>query len=277
MSATEATNNQGGNTDATPKPRKRRRWLRVLIGIVILLLALVALAPTLVSTSLGRKMVVSAVNDRIRGKVQIEDMPLGWFSTCSVDGLAVIDPQGRKTLDVKRIVLSKGLLSLVWSRKNKDLGQIDIDTPQADLYMDTDGNLSLAQAFEQKNPQPPATKQPEGTSSTDMAIVLRLNAGKVRLVNPDGVEYVVKDLAGSLRIKTLNDIVASFNGSAGDGGFSFNADIKDIFSSGKASLDTATGQIKMLTSPAIDIQPIISFCTKDVHGTGKFGVDVLAK
>ena len=70
---------------AAPAPkRRRRRWPWVILILLLLVVGLVALGPTLASTSPVRSMVLSQVNNNLNGKVTIDDWSLGWFSQTHV-------------------------------------------------------------------------------------------------------------------------------------------------------------------------------------------------
>src|SRR5687767_10188970 len=86
-----------------PKKKKKRRWLKVLLVIVALLVALVALLPTIVSSGPVESFVVGKVNDNLNGKLHVNDLSVGWLSGVDVNGLKVDDEQGRTILTLARL------------------------------------------------------------------------------------------------------------------------------------------------------------------------------
>ena len=75
------------------KPRRRRRWLWVLGGLLLVLLALVALLPTIASTAWVRSMVVARANKGLNGRLVIDDWSVSWTGGIKVTGLRIFDAQ----------------------------------------------------------------------------------------------------------------------------------------------------------------------------------------
>src|SRR5262245_28104750 len=88
---------------AAPKKRKRRKWPWVLVGLVVLLVLLVVLAPTLISTSPVRSIIASQAGKYINGSVSIGDLSLGWTSGTRVGGVKVYDEQGALILELDQL------------------------------------------------------------------------------------------------------------------------------------------------------------------------------
>lgn len=144
------------------KPRKRRRWPWVLAVIVLLLLLLVALVPTLVSSGIGRSIVVSQVNQRINGHIEIKDLSLGWTSGIKLDGLVVFDASGRQILQLPHF--STGLTLLHAIRGNYALGHTEIDGLDVLVSREADGTLNWTHLAKSgaapSSNEPPAKPQP---------------------------------------------------------------------------------------------------------------------
>src|SRR5678815_4943727 len=85
------------------KPKRRRRWPIVLLVLLLLLGLLVALAPTLLSTSPARSFVVGKINQNLNGKVQIDQLSLGWTSPVRVTGVKVFDKSGVQVLELPKL------------------------------------------------------------------------------------------------------------------------------------------------------------------------------
>src|SRR5665213_3665290 len=86
-----------------PRPRKRRRWLWILAVVIVGLVFLVLILPTLLGTEPARSVVVSQVNKRINGTLQIDSWSLGWFSSIGVQGVSIKDEAGRQILQLPRL------------------------------------------------------------------------------------------------------------------------------------------------------------------------------
>lgn len=107
-----------------PAPvRKRRRWIWVVAGGVVLIVLLIALAPTLISTAPVRKIVLAQVNRSIDGALSVEDWSLGWTSGIRVHGVRLFH-QDAQILELQRLETSLTLLDVL--RGNLTFGQTDV-------------------------------------------------------------------------------------------------------------------------------------------------------
>lgn len=79
--------------DADKKKRRRKKLLRRVIVILSLIVLLVALAPTLLSTGPGTRLLVSFINKQTPGEVTVDDLQLSWFGGQRVDGLIYKDAE----------------------------------------------------------------------------------------------------------------------------------------------------------------------------------------
>src|SRR5262245_419138 len=134
--------NQPQNPDkpneATPPKRKRRRWPWVILSLVVLLLLVVVLAPTIISTSLGRNAAVGIINDNINGRAEIGGLSLGWFSPTEVTGIKVFGEDNRLILDVPRAKINLTVLNAL--RQKFALGNdSQIDIASFIVNVDADG------------------------------------------------------------------------------------------------------------------------------------------
>src|SRR4051812_28981669 len=93
-----------------PKPKKRRRWPWVIGAILLLLVLLVLLAPTLLSTGPVRSIVIGKVNERLNGKLAVNDWSIGWLSGVTIDGVRVDDERGSRVLEVGRMRVPVSLI-----------------------------------------------------------------------------------------------------------------------------------------------------------------------
>jgi hypothetical protein len=113
------------------KPRRRRRWLRVILvilGCMILgLMLLATVLPTVVSSSRGTRYAIGLANSRIRGHLDVRRIDLSWSGPLQLEGVALLDPEQHEVLAVEKIVVPAGLWHLV--RSPMTFGQVDIYQP----------------------------------------------------------------------------------------------------------------------------------------------------
>jgi hypothetical protein len=165
-----------------PKPgkvkRRRRRWPWIVVGIVVLLLILLLILPTLISSGIGRSIVVSQVNRRIDGKVEIKGLSLGWVTPIRAEGVVVFDATGRQIMQLQR--LTTGLTLLNAARGNYAIGKTEIDGLDVLVSREADGSLNwshLARGGGPAGPEPapetkPAAREPAKLPNVEGEIVL---------------------------------------------------------------------------------------------------------
>src|SRR5438045_1890948 len=80
-----------GAPPTAPAPKRRGRWLkRIFIGVVVILvlvIALVALAPTIISTSPVRNFATGKINQNLNGRVTIDSWSVSWNSGLWLQGV----------------------------------------------------------------------------------------------------------------------------------------------------------------------------------------------
>ena len=150
---------------APAKPRKRRWLRRTLWGvgvILVLLIVLVALAPTLLSTGPGTSVAERIGGGLVNGKLELEDLSLGWFSGTKVGGLSIEDEQGIRVVEVANF--ASGLTLWEALRQDFDLGETTgrVNLPKILVY--EDGTTNLHEVFgiepsseESQEPMPQVT------------------------------------------------------------------------------------------------------------------------
>ena len=108
------------------EPKRRKRWLlRLVVVIALLVVAFIALAPLLLSTGPGTAFVVSLINDRVDGELEIDELDLRWGAGQSVQGLTYSDSV--KGVDLSVRMIDAADLSL-WAMitGSRDFGNISL-------------------------------------------------------------------------------------------------------------------------------------------------------
>ncbi|MHC4447292.1 MAG: hypothetical protein ACYSXF_05865 [Planctomycetota bacterium] len=95
------------------RPKRAKKLLVRLIGLVVVLGALTALAPTLVNLGLGQGFIRAAAERRINGQVSFDHLQVGWFTPQRIDGLVVTDAGGSEAARLNGS-LSAGLFALLF-------------------------------------------------------------------------------------------------------------------------------------------------------------------
>ncbi len=132
-------------TEAVRGPGWRRRTLRILIGATAALSTIVVLAPTVLSTALGTRLVLYLVNQSIPGTVRAGDLSVGWFSGPWAEDVQLDGPDGDRVLTIDRIeVPSVSLLACI--RGSKKVGTVRVINPRGKVRHTHDGSNSLIAA-----------------------------------------------------------------------------------------------------------------------------------
>ncbi len=101
-----------------PAPTKGgKRLLKIFLTLIIVIMALIALLPTIASTAPVRNMIVGRINSAIDGKLGIDSWSFGWFTHNRINGITFSDQAQGLDARVKEISISKGLLAILGSNK----------------------------------------------------------------------------------------------------------------------------------------------------------------
>lgn len=186
----------GPSSSPSPAKKGKRRWVKwTLIGggvVVVGGALLVLLTPSLLSTGLGKSIVLGQVNSRINGKVEIESWSLGWFSPISVTGIKVYDDQNRLALTVGKV--TTGVTIAHAARGNLSLGDIVIDSPNLVLVeLNKDGTSNFSKMLKVAAGAPPSAAAPAGPTAAAPSA-----SGPVTLPEVTGT-VTIKNLTGAIQ------------------------------------------------------------------------------
>jgi hypothetical protein len=145
----------GGNqTGADETPKKNRHWiLKGLVGLGVLVVLLVILAPTVISMGFVREFVVGQINSSaLNGKLQIKDWSFGWVSGVRIEGVELTDADNKHLFSASEI--STPISFLKAATGNLDLGDVNISGVDINAVIDRDGNLNILKAIKPSNKPP---------------------------------------------------------------------------------------------------------------------------
>ena len=109
------------------------RWIGLsLAAVVVLLLTLVAVLPSLLSTSWGQGLCLRLASRYYPGSVELKTLSVGWFSGIDARGFVLHDSKGHEVFSCDHISVQKPLISFLWAPT--DLGKVAIETPQLYCY-----------------------------------------------------------------------------------------------------------------------------------------------
>ena len=184
-----------------------KRLIKIFSAVVVLLIVLVCLVPTLLSVSTVQRFLLSQVNQKIPGKIQVAGLQLGWTTGIDLQGLEVKDPQGRTAFSCKRILLQDSLFSLLHSPLS--FGPLLIDSPKCVLIEEKNGSFSLENAFSKEGAEKKkqVKKESEKKESTNSSLVvpfvanMAIENGELLLSKPDLQDVQIADLFCKISIQ----------------------------------------------------------------------------
>jgi hypothetical protein len=135
-----------------PVKKKRHLWLKIIGGLVGLLVLLVLLLPTIASTGMVRSIVVEKVNDQLNGKLDIADWSFGWLSGARIDGVKVVDADGKQILQLKSLDAPISLMGAIFGHIN--LHKVVLDGLNFHAVREADGTLNFAQLAKPSSEEP---------------------------------------------------------------------------------------------------------------------------
>lgn len=157
------------SSSSNPDRAKRKKWLKWgLIGAGGLVVAggmLVLLTPTLLSTSVGKGIVLGQVNKNLAGVVEVESWSLGWFSGIELSGVKVLDDQKRTAVTIGHV--KTDLTVLRAATGNYDLGETTVSNVNLVLVeLDKAADGSIATNLQRiAKSEPSAEKTPSSEPS----------------------------------------------------------------------------------------------------------------
>ena len=154
------------------RPRRTRRLMRRFGLLLLLLVGLVAAAPTIVSrTSLRNTLIAGQLPSGWR--MESGQASLGWASSQTLTGVTLFDAEDRPMLTVESLLLSRTLVSLAMNQKK--LGKLKIVRPVATLETRPNGSnwedlLSAIQQQQTHEQQDDPLALPPSVSQIEMEI-----------------------------------------------------------------------------------------------------------
>ncbi|MEM8946280.1 MAG: hypothetical protein AAGD11_13990 [Planctomycetota bacterium] len=242
---------RSGDEYADQAPERPKRWRRRLVGLLLLLAAIVAAAPTIV----GR----TAVRNSLLGQamppgwtIASEQASFGWATRQSITGLTIADQAGKPLLTVESVTVPRSLLSLAIDQS--DLGTLSVIRPT--VYVETrDGGSNWEDFIAALNhlQQEPANES--------MALAVEVVEGVVRGTDAvTGRQWLVDN--ANITAKLANAIEA--HGSA---------EVTTAESADRGKLkfrcqpDASDGQQLELLAERLPLMPIESWLARSAPGT----------
>lgn len=272
---TKSTPSESPPTHAGGTPQRRRWPRRLLFGgiiLAVLLLGLILLIPTFLSTGPGNRWVMDIASDTVQGRITADELSLAWFGGQSIEGLTIVDPDGKPVITIDTIDLP-GLSLWGLATGDRSLGQITVTGVRGTIVNDAEGRTNLQAALESTNaasegittpppvPVGPAASDSDSGVPLDLSLTLAMRDMQLTYEQPetDRVTVVVSTL--DVDIAGLHDIAIQTRATLAlgedQGSLSLDAKLYDAVNTA-GQIDTtaasvnADGQLTAIPIGAID-------------------------
>lgn len=176
-----SSNSDSPSSQVSLPPKKKRRLVRVIIIAFCALVALVLIAPYVLSLGYLRSRVETELNNNFSGKCEVADVSFSWSSGLSVTDLRIANssgfPEERPAVVMKGMSADVSIISLLFGNLR---GNAKIDGLEVNVEQNRDGKSNLQELI--TKPETPAKtsdpndENPDGSSTVaDVAFDFALN------------------------------------------------------------------------------------------------------
>jgi hypothetical protein len=237
-------------TAALPHRRKRRR--KILLGIFLCVLLVLATAPYWLSTAPGTRLANHLIGSFANVNIEIEDLSLTWLGPCYAQNIRVRDETDREIFLLQKGTCARGVWHLITQWEN--FQQLDLEKPRLIIHIDE---------LEDKEPKP--MPEPRGNIS--------LREGEIRLVRASGHQLTFRQIQGQITLATLDDIQAELNFALKDGEKALTKiQLTQLTDQGFLTPSQAVGNVTLSSESKISLKPILEFALnrQDIEGRVDF-------
>lgn len=167
---------------SAPRPR---RWTRVLIGALVVVGVIVLFAPQIICRTPLLEKLVDWGAAQVRGRVNVGEASLGWFSAPSARSIELTDEHGQTVLRAAELRCDRSLWNLVTSPSQ--LGRLRIERPELQLVVRADGSTNLEEVLEK------LLTTSGAPSKTELAVEIVSGAADIR-DEATGRRWAMQDL-----------------------------------------------------------------------------------
>jgi hypothetical protein len=194
-----------------PRPQRTgpRRWPRVLLGFLLVIVLLVALLPRILSLPPCRQLVLAKLNASLApAELTVDDWSLRWFGGMSFAGLAWKDPAHHVQVQVVKVTTSGGLFGMLPAGR-LNLGTITVDAPQASVELPA-GTAAAAAATAAQEPAPAPRKPASAPAlpAADLACRLVVQGGRIEVTRAGAPPFVLEHVKLDTEVKSVREPVA---------------------------------------------------------------------
>lgn len=182
------------STGAPRRPSRRKRWIKRLVPLTLLLLALWFAPAVVAKTELRNRLARIALSD-VRGSVDVGGASLGWLAPVELRDVTIRDEEGRPVASAAKISSHKSLAAL--ARDRTDPGTFTVAGPVLTVVCDRN-TTNVEGAFAEYlkgDPSPAATRTPVSVAVTGGTLVIT-DAATGTSASIEGIDATVAVPAG---------------------------------------------------------------------------------
>lgn len=187
-------------------PRALRTLLWVLLAVSIVIVALLAAAPSFISSQYGKEWTLNQINKHISGHLKIDDLKLSWISGQKISGFSLEQKTAEKVLTFDHFSTDASLFSLITGPifHRYQLGETTLTRPFLQLIENEEGELTLKEALSSKKKKLPKLKKLQSSQKKRLPRLegnIQISDGEIFLSAPK-IEPI---LISSLNIEVRQD------------------------------------------------------------------------
>ena len=263
-----------GQTKRKPKSLIRRIVMTA-VWLIVIVVVLLALAPSLLSSRLGTKIVQSKLGKALGGTVEMGNLSLGWFSGLKIDNLTFTDLKNGTSVEIREVRSRPLLLALLHGRIA--LEKTVIDKPQVQLTVQSpkpsDGSVK-SESPKAKAPAPAFAMDTLNLAVQDGQLVLNMQSPDrpSQRVEFQGFASMVdlRPAGQASQFSMLTQVVQP--------GQTATINTKGAFKLGDSgwTLKGTTGQLKVEVDKVqlASFRPLLAMLGKDLTADGKLQADM---
>lgn len=169
------------------RPKRHRKWPWILLGLILLVGVLVALAPVYLSSDSFKRMIQAKISQSTGGTADIGNLSVGWWKGVRVSDFSFRDENGWAAVSIDALNTQPRLASLLGGTFS--LGRTVIDSPQIDIDL-----------RKRPAPTPSQGRNAEKPGSSSAAALAVLSDMQIK----DGTIHVTDTTGQTVRIAKLN-------------------------------------------------------------------------
>ena len=189
---------------ARPQRTGPRRWPRVLLFLLLVIVLLVGLLPRILSLAPFRNLILAKVNTKLApATLSVDDWSLRWFGGLSLSGLKFVDAVHHADVQVLKITTSGGLLGMIPVGK-VNLGTITVDAPVVSV------SVPGKPPSDETPPAKPAARtgaKPAALPVADLAVKLVVQGGRIEVAGVGATPFVLEHVSLVTDVKSVHDPV----------------------------------------------------------------------